>query len=245
MKHDVSGFGPKAYGAAQYAAASREEVEDRVRRFMPLVHRAAWHIFGSGRDGLEVEDLVQSGILALTECARRHDGPTEDGFAAYAKIRVRGAMFDLIRKQMHDTRTARKKRARVVQVIEEYKTLTGEEPSRDQIAKALGISDAELLEIEASTVTLTSINDAYDESNTAFASDDPDPFDILAGQEDRERLIAAMGKLPERLLLVLQLFFVEELNLTEIAEVLEVSVPRVHQLRAKALKDLRGILEAG
>lgn len=245
MKHDVSGFGPKAYGAAQYAAASREEVEDRVRRFMPLVHRAAWHIYGSGRDGLEVEDLVQSGILALTECAQRHDGPTEDGFAAYAKIRVRGAMFDLIRKQMHDTRTARKKRARVVQVIEEYKTLTGEEPSRDQIAKALGISDAELLEIEASTVTLTSINDAYDESNTAFASDDPDPFDILAGQEDRERLIAAMGKLPERLLLVLQLFFVEELNLTEIAEVLEVSVPRVHQLRAKALKDLRGILEAG
>jgi RNA polymerase sigma factor FliA len=109
----------------------------------------------------------------------------------------------------------------------------------------LGVSDAELLEIEASAVTLTSINDAYDESNSAFASDDPDPFDILSGQEDRERLVAAMGKLPERLLLVLQLFFVEELNLTEIAEVLEVSVPRVHQLRAKALKDLRLILEAG
>ena len=249
MKHDVSGFGPKAYGqapygAATYAAASREEVDDRVRRFLPLVHRAAWHIYGSGRDGMEVEDLVQSGIVALTECARRHDGPTEDGFAAYAKIRVRGAMFDLIRKQMHDTRTARKKRARVVQVIEEYKTLTGEEPSRDQIAKALGISDAELLEIEASAVTLTSISDAYDESNSAFASAEPDPFDILSGQEDRERLVTAMGQLPERLMLILQLFFVEELNLTEIAEVLEVSVPRVHQLRAKALKDLRNVLEA-
>jgi RNA polymerase sigma factor FliA len=245
MKHDVSGFGPKAYGAAQYAAASREEVEDRVRRFMPLVHRAAWHIYGSGRDGLEVDDLVQSGVLALTECARRHDGPTEDGFAAYAKIRVRGAMFDLLRKQMHDSRTARKKRARVAEVVEEFKTLHGAEPSRDQVAKALGVSDAELLEIEASAVTLTSINDAYDESNSAFASEDPDPFDILSGQEDRARLIAAMAKLPERLLLVLQLFFVEELNLTEIAEVLEVSVPRVHQLRAKALKDLRSILEAG
>ncbi|MEP0392548.1 MAG: sigma-70 family RNA polymerase sigma factor [Erythrobacter sp.] len=247
MKHDVSGFRPpthgQAYGVATYTAASREEVDDRVRRFLPLVHRAAWHIYGSGRDGFEVEDLVQSGIVALTECARRHDGPTEDGFAAYAKIRVRGAMFDLIRKQMHDTRTARKKRARVVQVVEEYKTLTGEEPSRDQIAKALGISDAELLEIEASAVTLTSISDAYDESNSAFASEEPDPFDILSGQEDRERLVAAMSKLPERLMLVLQLFFVEELNLTEIAEVLEVSVPRVHQLRAKALKDLRGILE--
>lgn len=245
MKHDVSGFGSQAYGAVSYASVSREDVEDRVRRFLPLVHRAAWHIYGTGREGLEVEDLVQSGIVALTECARRHDGPTEDGFAAYAKIRVRGAMFDLIRKQMHDTRTARKKRARVHEVVEEFKALNGVDPTRDEIAKALGISDAELLEIEASAVTLTSISDAYDESNSAFASEDPDPFDILSGQEDRERLIAAMGKLPERLLLVLQLFFVEELNLTEIAEVLEVSVPRVHQLRAKALKDLRGLLESG
>ena len=242
MKHDVSGFGPKASGAG-YAVASREEVDDRVRRFLPLVHRAAWHIYGSGRDGLEVEDLVQSGIVALTECARRHSGPTEDGFAAYAKIRVRGAMFDLIRKQMHDTRTQRKKRARYNEVVEEIRALKGVEPSRDEIAKALGISDAELLEIEASAVTLTSISDAYDENNSAFASDEPDPFDILSGQEDRERLIAAMGQLPERPLLVLQLFFVEEMNLTEIAEVLEVSVPRVHQLRAKALKDLRAILE--
>ncbi len=249
MKHDVSGFGAstqgQAYSAVSYSAASREEVEDRVRRFLPLVHRAAWHIYGSGRDGMEVEDLIQSGILALTECARRHDGPTEDGFAAYAKIRVRGAMFDLIRKQMHDTRTARKKRARLHEVIEEFRSLHGIEPTRDQVAKALGISDAELLEIEASAITLTSISDTYDESNSAFASEEPDPFDILSGQEDRERLIAAMGQLPERLMLVLQLFFVEELNLTEIAEVLEVSVPRVHQLRAKALKDLRAILEAG
>ncbi|WP_034961415.1 sigma-70 family RNA polymerase sigma factor [Erythrobacter longus] len=243
MKHDVSGFGPQAYEAVTYAATSREEVDDRVRRFLPLVHRAAWHIYGSGRDGMEVEDLVQSGIVALTECARRHDGPTEDGFAAYAKIRVRGAMFDLLRKQMHDTRTARKKRARLNDVVEEFKALNGIEPTREAVAKALGISDTELLEIEASAVTLTSISDAYDESNAAFASADPDPFDILSGQEDRERLIAAMRQLPERLMLVLQLFFVEELNLTEIAEVLEVSVPRVHQLRAKGLKDLRRILE--
>jgi RNA polymerase sigma factor for flagellar operon FliA len=106
------------------------------------------------------------------------------------------------------------------------------------------VSDAELLAIEASGVKLTPIEDAYDESNLAFASDDPDPFEALCAVEDRERLIAAMVKLPDRLKLVLQLFFVEELNLTEIAAVLEVSVPRVHQLRAKALKDLRTLLEA-
>jgi RNA polymerase sigma factor for flagellar operon FliA len=240
MKHDPAAFGP----SANYTATSRAEIEDRVRRFLPLVHRAAWHIYGSGREGLEVEDLVQTGIVALTECARRHAGPTEDGFAAYAKIRVRGAMFDAVRKQMHDTRTARRKRARYSEVVEEFRARTGAPPSRQEIAQALGVSDAELLEIEASTVTLTSISDSYDESNAAFASEDPDPFDILAGQQDRERLVEALRTLPERLQLVLQLFFVEELNLTEIAEVLEVSVPRVHQLRAKALKELRAMIAA-
>ena len=240
MKHD-----PKSFeGAVAYGAASRAEVEDRVRRFLPMVHRAAWHIYGSGRDGLEIEDLIQSGIVALTECAQKHAGPGEDGFAAYAKIRVRGAMFDCIRKLMNDTRTARKKRARYNAAVEELRAQLGSEPSRAAIARALGVSDAELIEIEASGVTVTSISDEYDESNSAFASDDPDPFDILSGQQDRERLVDAMRQLPERSQLVLQLFFVEELNLTEIAEVLEVSVPRVHQLRAKALKDLRTLIEA-
>ena len=236
MKHDHRSFAP-------YAAASREEVEDRVRRFLPMVRRAAWHIYGMGREGLEIEDLIQVGILALTECAQRHSGPTEDGFAAYAKIRVRGAMFDQIRKLMNDTRTARKKRARYNEVIEDLRNATGNQPSRSEIAEALGISDTELLEIEASVVTVTSISDEYDDSNTAFASEDPDPFQVLSGREDRELLVSAMTQLPDRLKLVLKLFFVEELNLTEIAEVLEVSVPRVHQLRAKALKDLRKLIE--
>ena len=236
MKHDHRSFAP-------YAAASREEVEDRVRRFLPMVRRAAWHIYGMGREGLEIEDLIQVGILALTECAQRHSGPTEDGFAAYAKIRVRGAMFDQIRKLMNDTRTARKKRARYNDVIVELRNATGNQPSRSEIAEALGISDTELLEIDASVVTVTSISDEYDDSNTAFASEDPDPFQVLSGREDRELLVRAMTELPDRLKLVLKLFFVEELNLTEIAEVLEVSVPRVHQLRAKALKDLRKLME--
>ena len=238
MKHETVSFA----GANPYAA-SRAEVEDRVRRFLPMVRRAAWHIYGMGREGIEVEDLIQAGIVALTECAQKHTGPTEDGFSAYAKIRVRGAMLDQIRRLMNDTRTARKKRARYMQLVEEHKLLTGSEPSRSEVASALGVSDAELLEIEASAITLTSISEEYDESNTAFASDDPDPFEVLSGQEDRERLIAAMTELPDRLKLVLQLFFVEELNLTEISEVLEVSVPRVHQLRATALKDLRAKLE--
>jgi RNA polymerase sigma factor for flagellar operon FliA len=239
MKHDHAAFA----APLQSYAPSRAVVEDRVRRFMPLVRRAAWHINGAGRDGLEIEDLVQAGIVALTECAQRHSGPTEDGFAAYAKIRVRGAMLDEVRRTAHDSRTTRAKRAAYDRALEALRGTLGREPGRAELAQTMDVSDAELLAIEASGVRLTPIDDAYDETSLAFASDDPDPFEALCAAEDRDRLLQAMIALPDRLKLVLQLFFVEELNLTEIAAVLEVSVPRVHQLRAKALKDLRALME--
>jgi RNA polymerase sigma factor for flagellar operon FliA len=244
MKHDHTAFA----SAAGYSTASREVVEDRVRRFLPMVRRAAWHIHGGGSakssGGLEVEDLIQTGIVALTECAQRHAGPSEDGFAAYAKIRVRGAMLDCLRKGLHDTRTARKRRAAYEATVERLRQQTGSHPSRAAIARAMQISDAELLEIEGSGVSLTSISEEYDDANTAFASEEPDPFEALCEAEDRDRLVRAMTGLPDRLKLVLQLFYVEEMNLTEIAQVIDVSVPRVHQLRAKALTDLRAAMEA-
>lgn len=240
MKHDQAAFRT----LTQPYAPSRTEVADRVRRFLPLVRRTAWLINGRGRDGLEIEDLVQVGILALTECAQRHAGPTEDGFAAYAKIRVRGAMLDEVRRVAHTSRTARSKRAAYDRAVASLRGSLGREPSRAELAQRLELNDAELLAIEASGVKLTPIDDAYDETSLAFASDDPDPFEALCAAEDRDRLLKAMIELPDRLKLVLQLFFVEELNLTEIAAVLEVSVPRVHQLRAKALNDLRALLEA-
>lgn len=238
MRHEQTGFdAAKAYGAANSA-----EVADRVKRFVPMVRRAAWHIYGAGRDGLEVEDLVQAGMLALTECAMKHTGGVEDGFAAYAKMRVRGAMFDCLRKLMTDSRRAVNRRKEYDAATAALRQELRREPARAEIAARLKCSEEELADFEAATTRLTSIDDAYDENNTAFADDAPDPFDMLSGNEDRERLVAAMTQLPERLQLVLQLFFVEEMNLTEIAEVLEVSVPRVHQLRSSALKKLKELM---
>lgn len=175
--------------------------------------------------------------------AQRQQGLPEDGFAAYAKIRVRGAMLDEVPRAAHDTRTARRKRAAYERAAETLRGQLGREPSRAELARLLEVDDAELLAIESTGVTLPPITEEHDETSTAFASDDPDPFEALCAAEDRERLLRAMIELPDWLKLVLQLFFVEELNLTEIAAVLDVSVPRVHQLRAKALKDLRALME--
>lgn len=236
MKHDHSSFAA-AYGA-------RDIVADRVNRFVPMVRKAAWHIYGAGCEGLDIEDLMQAGYIALTEAARNHQGPGEDGFAAYAKIRVRGAMFDQIRKLIPDSRGRVQRRRRAEDAAEKLRQMLGREPSAIELAGELGIAPADLHDYLGEEITLTSIDDSYDENNAAFASNLPNPFALLCEMEDNERLGQAVERLPERLKLVLQLHFVEELNLTEIAQVLEVSVPRVHQLKTDALMRLRKTMTA-
>ena len=237
MKHDH-----KAFAAA---AAYKGDTADRVRRFLPMVRRLAWHVHGSGRPGIELEDLVQSGLVALTECAQKHAGPTEDGFAAYAKMRVRGAMVDLIRRTVPLSRGATERRRNLREKETELRGRLGRDPSEGELARALGIGGGALAALRSSSEALRfeSLDEAYSDSDLAFADERPDSLTLLADEETRQSVIAAIAGLPERLQLVVQLYFAEELNLSEIAEVLSVSIPRVHQLKAQALGALRHALE--
>jgi RNA polymerase sigma factor for flagellar operon FliA len=217
---------------------------DRIRRFLPMVRRLAWHVHGSGRAGIEVEDLVQAGLVALTECAQKHNGPTEDGFAAYAKLRVRGAMVDLVRRSTPLSRSASDRRKLLAGAAQTLTTTLGRAPTEDELAEAMGMTTAALGELRASSepMRFEPIDDTYSDSDMAFADDRPDSFELLADEQSRGVVVAAIAGLPERLQRVIQLYFVEELNLAEIAEVLSVSVPRVHQLKAQALDKLRSAL---
>jgi RNA polymerase sigma factor FliA len=120
-------------------------------------------------------------------------------------------------------------------------TTLGRAPSEDELAEAMGLSATALAELRAASEPLRfePIDDAYSDSDSAFADDRPDSFALLADEQTRQAVAAAIAELPERLQMVIQLYFVEELNLAEIAEVLGVSVPRVHQLKAQALDKLR------
>lgn len=255
MKQDHKAFDQGALPPPTYqipAAQSRRisgayhgEVADRVRRFLPMVRRLAWHVYGTGRPGIELEDLMQAGLVALTECAQRHQGPGEDGFAAYAKMRVRGAMVDLIRRAVPMSRGASERRRIVGEKETELRGVLGRDPLPHELAKAMGIDETELHALRDSSQALRfePIDDVYSDHNPAFADETPDSLSLLQDEEMREAVIAAIAGLPERLQLIVQLYFVEELNLSEIAQVLDVSIPRVHQLKAQALAKLREALE--
>lgn len=236
MNHDHRSFAA--------ARAYQGGTADRIRRFLPMVRRLAWHVHGSGRAGIEIEDLVQAGLVALTECAQKHSGPTEDGFAAYAKLRVRGAMVDLVRRSTPLSRSASDRRRLLAGSAQALTTTLGRPPSEDELAEAMGMTTAALGELRASSepMRFEPIDDTYSDSDMAFADDRPDSFEIIADEQSRASVVAAIASLPERLQRVIQLYFVEELNLAEIAEVLSVSVPRVHQLKAQALDKLRAAL---
>ena len=237
------------YDQRSFAAARAYQggTADRIRRFLPMVRRLAWHVHGSGRAGMEIEDLVQAGLVALTECAQKHNAPTEDGFAAYAKLRVRGAMVDLVRRSTPLSRAASDRRRLLRDATNALTTTLGRAPSEDELAEGMGISANALADLRASSEPLRfePIDDAYSDSDTAFADDRPNSFEMLADEQTRGQVGAAIAALPERLQMVIQLYFVEELNLAEIAEVLSVSVPRVHQLKAQALDKLRAALGEG
>ncbi|MBS0253981.1 MAG: sigma-70 family RNA polymerase sigma factor [Proteobacteria bacterium] len=228
-----------ASARAAYGGATAE----RVRRFMPMVRRLAWHLHAH-RDGIELEDLMQAGLVALTEAAQRHNGPGEDGFAAYAKMRVRGAMVDLIRRHVPLSRGNGERRRQWREKAQELRGQLGREPSEAELAEALGLTPAELASqrAQAEPVHFEALDEAYSDADLAFADNGPDAQQMLEDAELRGAVVGAIGALPERLQLVIQLYFVEELNLAEIAQVLEVSVPRVHQLKAQALDRLRAAL---
>lgn len=240
MKHD-----PRGFAAAK--AYKKDEAADRIRRFLPMVKRLAWHVHGSGRAGMEMEDLIQAGLVALTECSQRHSGPTEDGFAAYAKLRVRGAMVDLVRRSTPLSRSATERRRALREKTAQLSTELGRPPSEAELAAATGLTERELADQRSADEPLRfeHIDDAYSDSNAAFADHRPDSFAMLADQEMREAVTEAIGDLPERLQMIIQLYFVEELNLAEIAEVLGVSIPRIHQLKAQALEKLKAALGDG
>ena len=248
MIHDRRAFveGLRSRGPAGVAAAYGGDPADRIRRFLPMVRRLAWHLQSAGRGqsfggGIELEDLMQAGLVALTECAQRHAGPGEDGFAAYAKLRVRGAMVDMIRRHVPLSRGAVERRRLLRETEAELRASLGRTPADGELAGALGIGAVELeaLRAAAQPLRFETLDDAYTDDNLAFADASPDSLALLQDQELRDSVAGAIGALPERLQMIVQLYFVEELNLAEIAEVLKVSIPRVHQLKAQALERLR------
>jgi len=241
---------PHAFSDATPLTYGRKAAPDSaalVRKHLPMIKRIAWHVHGAMSNSVEVEDLMQIGLVALVEAAASFEDRGEHSFEHYLVTRARGAMIDELRRQATLTRGAMRRRRAYNQAIKALTLPNGNKPDDTAIAGRLGVT-VEKMRMDYATaepIRFEPIDDVYTDDQPWFASDEPDAFDALAEGELREKLIVAITALPEREAQVVQLYYVEELNLEEIGQVLGVGAARVCQIKASAHARLKKALARG
>jgi RNA polymerase sigma factor FliA len=226
--------------ASAYGAHRPGEGDELIMRHAELVKRIAYHLAGRLPPSVEVDDLIQAGMLGLLEAASHYAANRGASFETYAGIRIRGAMIDALRKLDWAPRSVHRKARAVAAVVQDIERKTGRDARDVEIAEQMGVSLEEYHAIvqDAASCRLA----ALDDTTSAAAAGSEDPFRETADERFRSALTQAIDGLPERERLVMSLYYSDGLNLKEIGAVLKVTESRVCQLHGQALVRLKARL---
>ena len=222
-------------------ADQKIDVDEVIKSNTNLVKKIAWHIYGRASHAIEIEDLMQIGFAALVNAAQQYTRKEGATFATYASIRIKGDIIDHLRKASNLCRTTISMKKRYNKVITDLQSKLFREPTSEEISKAMGITEVEFREWERAFQANSheSLDSVYDQYSVWFASADDSPEELLNDKDLKDVLKQALQKLSGNEALVIQLYYVEELNVMEIAEVLDVSSGRVSQIKKSAIANLR------
>ncbi len=211
-----------------------------ARQHMPLVRKIAWHVHGRVSSALDIEDLVQIGMVALVEAANGYEDRGH-AFSTYASMRIRGAMIDHLRRHATICRSGMAKRKAINEATVRFEGQHGRAPSEAELASALGMDASAFREMAdaATAVRQESLDEVYSDQSMWFADVEDRVDQTLEREQLAHALAGHISELPEREALVLQLYFVEEMNLDEIGLTLGVGAARVCQIKKAALDRLR------
>ncbi|EOD80173.1 RNA polymerase sigma factor for flagellar operon [Grimontia indica] len=218
-------------------------------QYSTLVKRIAHHLIARLPPNVQVEDLIQAGMIGLLEAQQNYDPSKGASFETYAGIRIRGAMLDDIRKGDWVPRSVHKNNRQISEVISQLEGELGRDPNDKEIAKRLGMSLDQYYQAQndINAGRLIGIDDlgvSEDAFVTESHRDENLPFEEVAGDSFKSHLANAIRGLPEREALVLSLYYDEELNLKEIGAIIGVSESRVCQIQNQAMQRLRTKLSA-
>ena len=222
----------------------KPDVEELITGHMELVRQIAWHMHGRVHSSIEIEDLIQIGYFGLVTAAQNYTLREGATFASYAGIRIRGSIVDHLRKSSNLCRTTIEMQKKSNVAERELQSRLGRKPTAGEMAKHIGIPETEMLEWQQAFQANVhqSLDSVYDDFSVWFESSENTPEENINEEELRRLLKDALRTLPEREALVIQLYYVEELNVYEIAEVLEVTTGRVSQIKKSAVGSLRHFL---
>jgi RNA polymerase sigma factor for flagellar operon FliA len=228
--------------SAYSALASGAPGDALIARHAELVKRIAYHLVGRLPPSVEVNDLIQAGMIGLLEAASHYAADRGASFETYAGIRIRGAMIDALRKQDWAPRSVHRKARDAASAIRDIEGREGREARDTEIAAALNVSLDEYHRIlqDSLACQLSSVDDVTEAAE--IADRDANPQREAESGALREAVAEAISGLPERERLVMSMYYDDELNLKEIGVVLSVSESRVCQLHGQALVRLRSRL---
>ena len=209
--------------AAQYRAVQRSAATDCVTQHADLVRRIAHHLAARLPASVEVDDLIQAGMMGLIEASRSYDADQGASFETYASIRIRGSMIDEIRRGDWVPRSVHRRARQAAATVREIEQRTGRAAIATEVASAMEMPLPEYLRLmedaaRGQVLSLESHIDDHGEPNTTRTGG-PSPQQHLERSEFRQQLVKCIGQLPEREQLVLSMYYEQELNLREIGEV--------------------------
>ncbi len=230
---------------------SEDEKERLIKQFLPKIKHYALRYYHIVQSVLELQDLISAGIKGLLEALNKYNPSLNVPLSAFIEHRVRGAILDEIRSLDFFSKEFRKK---IEDVKKAYKDLknTGREPTDEEMAAYLNITEKELIEVYQSVKAsdIVSLDEYITGQNGSklsmyeVLSDERNVFEEIRLQEVCEKLSHAIDKLSETEKIIISLYYYEELNMKEIAQIMGVSLSRVSQIHGKALIKLKNLLES-
>jgi RNA polymerase sigma factor for flagellar operon FliA len=223
--------------AVTYEYSNREDGESLAQDYLYLVKKIGLHLAARLPAHIQLDDLMQVGMIGLLQARDGYDPARGASFATYAGIRIKGAMLDEVRREDWVPRSTQQKMKRVSEAIKQVEARLARSVTDVEIAEELDVSLEEYHRLSAELVSCRMIS--LDDSDAGEVTDSINPFSQIEDSELRQMLAASVAALPEQESFMMSLYYGDELNLKEIGEVLGVSESRVSQIHGQALARLR------
>lgn len=226
---------------AGYTVAVEVDPDRLITQHGALLKRIAYHLMARLPASVQVEDLLQAGVVGLLEAARNYDPSQGASFETYAGIRVRGAMLDELRRTDWTPRSVHRNARRLAEAINAIENRECRAARDSEVAAHLGLGLDEYYQLlrDATATRILSVEDAFAPGGD-YGESGSEPAGEFQQEAFRQALADTIAELPEKERLVMALYYDQELNLREIGEVLGVTESRVCQIHGQALVRIRG-----
>ena len=231
-----------------YTELQCEKIEDVIKKYGGMVKQIAYHMMLRLPDTVQIEDIIQTGMIGLMEAAKNYNPDKGAKFETYASIRIRGTIIDELRKEDWIPRSVYKNARMVADAIKVLENKYGKDVKDTDVCKYLNISLSEYHKIllNSNGTRLFSIDELGVTGEYIFDNlrdDREEPFSEAEKSEFKKELAQNIAELPERERVLLELYYDKELNLKEIGQVLNVSESRVCQLHSQAMLRLKSRMQ--